>query len=376
MPSKRRPERVEASLIRSFFDRATRRRAEGGRVVDLSIGQPHLPAPAALRAAACEGIEAGLNGYTPTTGIEPLREAVLEHARTCRGYSPEEAIVTAGTSGGLTLALLALAEPDDDVLLPDPYFVSYPQLVAIAGARPVYYDTYPDFRLRPETIAAAVTERTRVIVINSPANPTGAVHDEEALRGVAEVAQRHGVVIVADEIYDTLLFDTAHASIARFHENTVTVSGWGKSLSVTGWRVGYATGPAAILNDMAKLQQFTFVCVSEAVQRAVLASRDRWDRSDARDAYRANRDRLCEALAGSYNFVRPGGAFYLFPQAPWGDGSRFCEYAASAGLLAIPGGGFSRRNTHFRLSFAVEADVLEQGIELLLKLARRPAAGK
>lgn len=369
MPEKRRSDRVEASMIRRLFDLATRRRAEDGPTVDLSIGQPHLPAAGALRSSAREGIDDGLNGYAPSTGIQPLRDAVLAFARERRDYSPEAAIITAGASGGLTLAILALAEPGDEVLLPDPYFVSYPQLVEIAGARPVYYDTYPDFRLRPDAIESAITERTRVIVINSPANPTGAVHDEASLRAVAGIAERRGVTVLSDEIYDTLVFDSEHVSIARFCENTVTVGGWGKSLSVTGWRVGYATGPEKVLTDMTKMQQFTFVCVPEAFQRAVLSNRDLWERPDARDAYRTHRDRLCEALDGHYRFVRPGGAFYLFPEAPGADAEAFCDRALELGLLVIPGGGFSRRNTHFRISFAVENEVLQRGIELLKKLS-------
>ena len=369
----RRRDRVEASLIRRMFDLAAEKRRAGADLVDLSIGQPHLPPAQELIRAAADALDTDFNGYLPTSGHPPLLDALRDCLRQRHSSAPESVMITAGASGALTLAILALAEPGDDVLLPDPYFVSYPQLCHIAGARPVYYDTYPDFRLRPEAVEAAMTDATRVIVINSPANPTGAVFGADELQAVGELAQRRGVAVLSDEIYDTIVYDPPHVSMAPFCERTVTVGGWGKSLAITGWRIGYAAGPADIIDRMTNLQQFTFVCVPGPVQQAVLACRDLWDAphlNSAAEIYRKQRDRICEALASAYRFVRPDGAFYLFPEAPGGDASAFCERAIERGVLVIPGGGFSRRDSHFRISFAADDEQLERGIERLLALAR------
>ena len=368
----RRADRVEASLIRRMFDLAAEKRRAGADLVDLSIGQPHLPPAQELIRAAADALATGNNGYLPTSGDPQLLDALREYLRQRHGSEPESVMITAGASGALTLAILALAEPGDDVLLPDPYFVSYPQLCHIAGARPIYYDTYPDFRLRPEAVEAAMTDATRLIVINSPANPTGAVFGADELQAVGELAQRRGVAVLSDEIYDTIVFDPPHVSMAPFCERTVTVGGWGKSLAITGWRIGYAAGPADIIDRMTNLQQFTYVCVPGPVQQAVLACRNLWDAphpNSAAEIYRRQRDRICEALSSAYRFVRPAGAFYLFPEAPGGDASAFCERAIERGVLVIPGGGFSRRDSHFRISFAADDEQLERGIERLLALA-------
>jgi aspartate aminotransferase/aminotransferase len=189
------------------------------------------------------------------------------------------------------------------------------------------------------------------------------------MRAVAELARKHDLTIIADDIYDTLIFDAPHVAMGRLYDRTLTVGGWGKSLSITGWRIGFAAGPADIVQQMIKMQMYTFVCVPGPAQKAVADCRELWPAEEAARIYREKRNYLCDRLATKYRFERPGGTFYLFPEAPGGSGSAFCERAIEQGLLVIPGIGFSRRDSHFRISFAVADDRLEQAASLLLKLA-------
>ena len=280
-------------------------------------------------------------------------------------------MVTSGTSGALTLALLATVDPGDEVLAPDPYFVSYKQLVLACGGTPVFYDTYPDFRLRIEELEKVVSERAKVLVLNSPCNPTGAVLAEDEVRAACEFARQHDLVILSDEVYDPFWYSARPTSPARFHESTITVNGWSKSHAMTGWRVGWAAGPDELIDQMIKLQQFTFVCAPAPVQHAALATMD-LDMSPAREAYRGKRDLACGILEGAFDLVRPEGAFYVFPRAPdSATATEFVRRAIEKNLLVIPGCVFSERDTHFRISFAAPDDTIRQGCEILVELARQ-----
>jgi len=337
--------------------------------IDLSIGQPDFDVPEPVRRAAVEAIHSGKNGYALSQGVPALREKLQTRIDRDYGHTDRQVMVTCGTSGGLVLALWAVVDPGDEVIVSDPCFVMYDALVGLFAGKPVYVDTYPDFRLDPEKFAAAITPRTKAIILNSPANPTGVVASEEELHAVAELAGRRSLLLISDEIYHDFCYDAPFVSPARFNPATLVVDGFSKSHGMPGWRLGYVHGPAALVREMVKLQQYSFVCAPQPAQWAGAVALD-VDMSEQMAAYRRKRDLLLEGLEDCYEVVRPGGAFYAFPKLPWGTGLEFVTRAIEEHrLLLIPGNTFSRRDTHFRISYAAPDETIERGIEALRRLA-------
>jgi aspartate aminotransferase len=361
-----RMHRIDASGIRKVFDLA----ADLRDPINLSIGQPHFDTPRPVKDALEKAVEEGRNGYSPTQGVAPLVRKLQERVNAELPHADRSLFVTSGTNGGLMLALSVLVNPGDEVLYFDPYFVVYKHLTTLVGGKPVAIDTYPDFRIDLDKVRAAITERTKVILCNSPANPTGTVLSEDELRGLAELAAERNVALISDEIYRTFCYDGPFVSPARWNERTIVIDGFSKSHSMTGWRLGFAHGPAEVIQQMIKLQQFTYVCAPQPVQWAGIAACD-VDMSDRLAEYRRKRDFMLAELSGLYEFAPAGGAFYLFAKAPWGTASQFVAEAIRNNLLLIPGKVFSDRDTHFRISYAAEQRTLERGVELLKRLAQR-----
>jgi aspartate/methionine/tyrosine aminotransferase len=355
---------IESSGIRKVFELA--RSLKGP--INLSIGQPDFDVPAPVKAAAHAAIDRGDNGYTVTQGIPELRAKIAADVRARYRHADREVFLTSGTSGGLVVALCCTVNPGDEVIVFDPFFVMYPHLVTLAGGTTVYVDTYPDFDLDPDKVKAALTPRTKAILLNSPANPTGRVYSRERLRDVALLAQKHGVLLLSDEVYRVFCYDEPFCSPAEFNEDVVVFDGFSKAYGMTGWRLGFAHGPRRLIEEMIKLQQFTFVCAPSIVQHAGVAAWD-FDVSEIVADYRRKRDRIYEGLKGRYELVKPEGAFYAFPKAPRGCASEFVAECIRNHLLLIPGSVFSRRDSHFRLSYAADDRTLERGIEVLNRLA-------
>ncbi|MBN2024353.1 MAG: pyridoxal phosphate-dependent aminotransferase [Pirellulales bacterium] len=361
----RRTTCFDASGIRKVFDLG----ATLANPINLSIGQPDFDVPEPVRRAAIDAIENKKNTYALTQGIPALREKLQAQIDRAYGHADREVFVTSGTSGALMLAMLVAVDPGDEVIVFDPYFVMYDALAGVAGATVVYVDSYPDFRVDPDRVARAVTPRTKAILFNSPANPTGAVAAEEDVRGLAELAARRGILLVSDEIYRAFCYDGPFVSPARFNADTLVVDGFSKSAGMPGWRVGFAHGPSAVIREMTKLQQYSFVCAPHPFQWAAATAMD-VDTTAHTDAYRRKRDRLVAGLGDLYELVAPGGAFYAFPKAPWGTGTDFVTEAIRRHqLLIIPGEAFSRRDTHFRVSYAAPDDVIDRGIRALREMA-------
>lgn len=358
----------DSSGIRKVFDLASRMQDP----INLSIGQPHFEVPEEIQQAAIDAIQNRKNGYAPTQGMPVLRDKLQARVDAQYGHADRRVFVTSGTSGGLALAVLALVNPGDEVLVFDPYFVMYPSLVALAGGKCVYVDTYPDFHIDLDRVRQALTPRTKLILFNSPANPTGCVAGANEIRGLAELAADRSLVLVSDEIYREFCFDQAFVSPASFHPDVLVIDGFSKTYAMTGWRLGFAHGPAEVIDAMTKLQQYTFVCAPQPVQWAGAAALG-VDMRTHIDDYRHKRDLLVQGLKDEYEINSAGGAFYVFPKAPWGTGQEFVAEAIRNQLLIIPGGIFSRRDTHFRLSYAADGRTLERGIEVLHRLARRPS---
>jgi len=372
---------VEVSGIRRVFDLARSLKDP----VDLSIGQPDFPAPEAIKRAAIDAIEQNRNGYTPSTGVPDLRDRAIAHIRTDLGWPDPpafDAMVSSGTLGALVLAFMALLDPGDEIILPDPHFVAYPHLAHLLNARPVLCDTYPDFRMTAERIEPLLGERTKAVLVNSPSNPAGTVLTRQECRDLRDLCRHHGVLLISDEIYDEFVFDDARdaergraPSPCQFHgaeEETLLVRGFGKTYGVTGWRMGYAAGPPALISEMVKCQQYTFVCAPSIAQWGCLAAFDAGVADTVR-RFQRRRDMVVEKLAPVAELPTPGGAFFAFVKVPESLGmtaQEACERAAERSLLVIPGNVFSQRDTHVRLSFAAPEDRLERGLDILASVLR------
>src|SRR5688572_22331557 len=354
----------DSSGIRKVFDLA----AKMTDPINLSIGQPDFDVPGPVKDACIEAIQSGKNAYALTQGMPVLREKLQVRIDAEFRHPDRRVFVSSGTSGGLALAMWSLVNPGDEVIMFDPYFVMYTALTRLVGGVPVVIDTYPDFRIDLNKVADAITPRTKLILLNSPANPTGVVASGEEIRGLARLAAERNVVLLSDEIYRSFCYDQPFVSPARFNDRTLVIDGFSKSHGMTGWRLGFVHGPAEIIDTMIKLQQYTFVCAPQPVQWAGAVAMDVDVSSHAAD-YKRKRDLIYEGLAGRYEVVRPGGAFYLFPKAPRGSGSEFVTRAIENQLLIIPGNIFSGRDTHFRISYAASEGTLQRGIDVLRRLA-------
>lgn len=356
----------DSSGIRKVFDLA----AKMQNPCNLSIGQPDFDVPEAARQAAIAAIEGRKNGYALTQGMPALREKLQSQVDAEFGHSDRQVFVTSGTSGALVLSLLAMVNPGDEVLCFDPYFVMYPALIGVAGGKCVTVDTYPDFRINLDKVRAAITPKTKLILLNSPANPTGVVASEAEVRGLAELAAERNIALVSDEIYRRFEYEGQFVSAAKYNPQTIVIDGFSKTYGMTGWRMGFCHGPSEIIQELIKLQQYTFVCAPQPFQWAGVTALD-VDMQPYIDDYRRKRNLIVDGLKDLYPLAVPGGAFYVFPQAPWGTGSEFVTKAIENELLIIPGNIFSARDTHFRLSYAASDATIERGIEILRRIAKR-----
>ncbi len=357
----------DSSGIRKVFDLA----AKLENPINLSIGQPDFPTPEPVKQAAIAAIRDDQNGYSLTQGIPPLREQLQAKIDAEYGHADRKVLVTSGTSGALVLAMLAMVDPGDEVIGFDPYFVMYPALSGMVGGKFVPVDTYPDFRIDPQRVADAITPRTKAILLNTPANPTGVLASEEEVRAIAELAAERNIALISDEIYREFCYDAPLVSPTRWNDQTIVVDAFSKSHAVTGWRVGWIHGPSAIIDKMTALQQYTFVCAPHPLQWGAIQAMD-VDISATVDQYRQRRDHLVMGLRDAgYEVPDPGGAFYAFPRVPEGAGvaSEFVTRAIERELLVIPGSIFSRSDTHFRVSYVAPAQTIDRGLGVLRELA-------
>lgn len=354
---------IKPSGVRRIFDLARQMKDP----INLSIGEPDFDIPESLKEEGIEWIRKGFNKYTPTQGIPELREKIASHLKK-KGIHFEEVMVTAGVTGGLLLASLALINPGDEVIIPDPFFVMYEYQVLLMGGIPVFVDTYPDFRLREEELIKKISKKTKFIIINSPNNPTGAIYPEEDLRMVARVAQERDLLVLSDDIYDNFVFDAPSCpSMGQLYQKTITFGGFSKGWAMTGWRLGYVAGPKEILQQMITLQQYTFSSVNSFAQKAAIKALDFNVEGYIRE-YRKKRDLIYEGLKEKFRVQKPQGAFYIFPEVPGGNGEAFVEKAIQNNLFIVPGSVFSKRNTHVRISFAASEETLLKGIEVLNRI--------
>jgi aspartate aminotransferase len=393
--------RARSILGSSILEQAARvaeMRRQGLDVVSLGAGEPDFPTPPVAIAAAREFIEKGRVTYTPAPGLPELREAAAAELSRVTGvtYAAAQTCITCGAKEGLTLALMALVQdPADEVVVPVPSWASYESMVAIAGGRQVAVPTREadGFKLSPEALLRALTPRTRVLLLNSPNNPTGAVYSRAELTALADVLRPTAVAIVSDEIYSPFVFDGAHVSPAclpGMAERTVVISGVSKSHSMTGWRIGFTAGPpdvAAAICNMKSQTTSNAAGPSQVAALAALRSGTAYTET-MKAAFRKRLDLACELLAkvpGVSLQQRPGGAFYVFPRidALYGPGARdsveFCEgLLARAHLAAVPGAAFGEDRC-IRFSIAASEEQIREGLRRFAAFAAAlrpaPAAG-
>ncbi|MFG0274688.1 MAG: pyridoxal phosphate-dependent aminotransferase [Phycisphaerales bacterium] len=385
-----RAQSLDVQGIRRIFEQA----ASLNDPINLTIGQPDFPVPDAVKRAACDAIHADRNGYTITRGIPELRSRIVSHLRADLGWDVSENLathedperpsvfVTSGTSGALVLCALSMLNAGDEMIIPDPWFVLYPALAKLVGAKAVPCDTYPDFKLTAERVEPLITERTKFVICVSPGNPTGVTMTAQECRDLLDLCRAKGVVLISDEIYDEFAFSEAldpspergrkHAcpSPARFdgaERDVVVIRGFGKTYACTGWRMGYVCGPGWLVSEMVKMQQYTYVCAPSMAQWACREAFD-VDPRPMVEVYEKRRDMVIDALGDVCEIFRPGGAFYCFIRIPERlglTGEAFVKKMIEKNVLVSPGGVYSRQDTPFRLSFAVEESRLRRGLELL-----------
>lgn len=356
--------------------------------VNLAQGFPDFPAPMLLKEAACRAIMDDVNQYAVTWGTPRLRAALVEKYRSFYGFPVDgdrEITVTCGATEAMAAVLLAVIDPGDEVIVPEPFYENYGPDAILCDARPVHLPLEaPDFRLDPDRLAALVTPRTRAIVLNTPNNPTGRVFDRQELEAVAELCRRHDLLAITDEIYEHILYDGEHHLLAGFEgmrERTITVSGFSKTFSVTGWRVGTIVAPADLTLAIRKVHDFLTVGAPAPLQEACAAGLEELGSeyyTDLAEGYRERREVLVAGLReAGFRCAAPQGAYYVLADfsglSPLDDATFSRLLAREAGVAPVPGSSFFHDPAHgrtlVRFAFCKRLDTLEEAAHRLRRFA-------
>ncbi len=373
---------VPPSGIRKFFDIS----ATMTDVISLGIGEPDFVTPQPIIHAGIRALEAGHTHYTSNSGTVELRQAIARYIERLYGihYDPEsEILVTVGVSEALYLVMNAILDPGDEVIVPQPSFVAYAPEVTFAGGVPVVIDTFveEEFQVTGAAVEAAVTPRTKAILIGYPNNPTGAVMSRERLLEIAAVAERHDLLVISDEIYDRLVYGVEHvhfATLPGMRPRTVVLGGFSKSHAMTGWRLGYALGPAELIAAMRKIHQYTIMSAPTVAQIAVAETLDQVEEEVER--MRAEYDRRRRLMVDGFNSLglrcfEPRGAFYAFPSvsASGLDEETFAEALLREERVAvIPGTAFGASGAGFvRACYATAYEKIEEALERIQRFMQR-----
>lgn len=356
---------IKKSAIRQLFDRA---RPDS---INLGLGEPDLPTPDVIRREAVRAILEEQNGYTTHAGLQALRERVAGDY-TALGATPERVVITAGSQEALYLLLMTLVDTGDEVLLPDPGFVAYPTIVRMAGGVPVFYrlPREMDFGFDAEEFRRRLSSRTKLVVTISPSNPTGRVLSPADLRAMADALHETGAYAISDEIYRDLYFTKERpASLSDFYERTIVIGGLSKSMSMTGWRLGWLCGDEAVVKSALVLHGYVTTCASTVSQKAALAA---WtkeaagERAKARAIFRERRDHLLALIKSELGLraVTPDGAFYTMTDvSAYGTSLEVAERLLEHGVITVPGGAFgSESEGTLRVSFCADLLALSEGV--------------
>jgi len=373
-----RAAQLTPSLTLTIDSKAKAMKSEGLDVCGFGAGEPDFDTPEHIKAAAVAALEAGFTKYTPSSGIPELRQAISEKFATDNllEYRPSQVIVSNGAKHACYNAILATCQPGDEVIIPAPYWVSYPDMVRLAGAEPVIVPTTERnaWKLTAENFENAMTPRTKMLIINSPCNPTGAVYTREELQAIVEVAAEEDISILSDEIYEKLVYDdTKHVSIASLskeaYDLTITVNGFSKSYAMTGWRLGYLGAPDAIAKAVDSIQSHSTSNPCSFAQKGGVAALkgDQQPLADMRDEFDMRRNYMFDRISKIPNItaVKPRGAFYVLVNiSQLGLTSQnFADRLLSkASVAVVPGAAFGDDRT-IRLSYATSIDVIKKGLD-------------
>lgn len=380
-----RVDQVSPSLTLAISAKAKAMQAEGVDVCSFSAGEPDFDTPEHIKAAAKQALDDGKTRYGPAAGEPALREAIARKLQTDNQlcYGAENIIVTNGGKQSLYNLAQVLIEPGDEVIIPAPYWVSYPEMVKLAGGTPVAVETTVEtgYKITPEQLRQAITSKTKLFILNSPSNPTGMVYTPDEIKALAEVVVEADIWVVSDEIYEKILYDDAeHLSIGfaspEAFDRAIISNGFAKAYSMTGWRVGYLAGPKALIQAAAKLQSHSTSNVCTFAQYGAIAALEGSQEcvEVMRQAFAERRKVMLEALNSIPGFVcpEPQGAFYMFPNiSQLGIKSMdFCnKLLESEHVAAVPGIAFGA-DENLRLSYATGMDTIKEGMERLDRFVR------
>lgn len=379
---------IKPSPTLSLEARAKAMRKEGIDVISFSAGEPDFDTPEGVKNAGIEAIKSGFTKYTPTSGIEELRRAVAEKLAKDHGlyYKPAEILISCGAKHSLYNIVMALFEEGDEVIIPSPFWVTYPEQVLLSGAKPVFIETYEkdDFLVQPENLEMAITDRTKGFILNTPSNPAGSAYDRPRLEKIAEIAIRHRLYVISDETYGDIVYDgfkqTSIASLGKeIHKLSLVVNGVSKSYAMTGWRIGYAAGPVEIIEAMGNIQSQSTSNPASISQKAALEALSNGygdfistmvEKFDQRRHYIVSRLNSIEGIS----CFMPKGAFYVFPHisgilgrkfknSVLDSSLKFAEYLLNESrVAAVPGEAFGAPG-HLRLSYAISMSNIEKGLD-------------
>ena len=382
-------DRLEGQKMFQILAKAQELERCGKKIIHFEIGDPDFDTPANIVDAACNALRKGDTHYTSSAGLLEYKEVAAEITERSRGFKPDldQILVTAGGNVQIYYGVACAVNPGEEVIIPDPGFVSYNSIIKFVGARSVKIPLLEEneFRLNPEDVEKAITDKTRMIIINSPQNPTGSVMTEEEIKKIYEIAERHDIYLMSDEVYTRMIYkdsDTKFSSPSKYDkckERTIVVHAFSKSYAMTGWRLGAVTGPAEIITKMRLLLETTSSCVAPFIQRAgieaLIGSQEPIDRMV--DEFRKRRDIIVEELNNlpGIKCLKPKGAFYVFPNIK-GTGLTSQEFAdmmlEKAGVALCPGNCFGENGEGYvRLCYANSAVNIKKGIEQMREVLQK-----
>lgn len=363
-PSKR-VRSINLSEIRKMFEMA------GENSINLGLGEPDFNTPDHIIEAASNAMREGFTHYTSNMGILELRESISRKLKRDNGIStdPESVLVTVGASEAIFMCIQALVDPGDEVIVPDPGFLSYSACVNLAEGIPrgVQLNFDNDLRLTADDVLGSITDKTKAIIMNSPSNPTGSVMKKEDIKAIAEIADDHGIYLISDEVYEKIIYSRKHHSPAKYCENAVTINGFSKSYAMTGFRIGYVTANKEIIEEILKVHQYTTACASSMIQIAALEALEGPQDSVSTmvSEFRRRRDLVVGRLNSmGVECPEPQGAFYVFPKID--DSDEFIRKGLEKGVVMVNGKAFGKYGAgHVRLSYATSYNELEEAMNRL-----------
>jgi aspartate aminotransferase len=360
--------KIDISGIRKAFEASE-------KAINLGLGQPDFDTPEHIKRAAIDAIKNGLTGYTSNLGIQELREAIAQKFKRENGIETEaeRVIVTSGASEALHLAIHSLIEPGDEVIVPDPCFVSYPALVHLSDGIPVGVPLGDDFAMEPCIITNFITKRTKAIIINSPSNPTGGVSPRRDIKAFAEIADDNNLVLISDEVYEKFIYEGEHVSPAKYGENVITINATSKTYAMTGWRIGYLTAESPYIEAMLKIHSYIQACAPSISQYAALAALIGPQEciEPMREEFSKRRELVVDRFKKMGVEVKGAkGAFYVFPEVR--DEKKITQELLKNGVIVTPGSSFGKNGkNHIRISYAASRRNLEKAMRILSFIMER-----